>query len=242
MTVRAPLAGRSGFTLVELLVVIAILSVLAGILLPVLARAREMARQAACASNLRQLGGAVLLYAQDHDEVLPATDHGEDPEYFWGDMLSPYLRADRVLSCPSGEASYQVSPPAADFPGGISYEWSYNYALNDVRDVHDGHIGAACSPLGAIAWPAETILLVDSYPAASSLDVDESLAEPYEVAWTWGQRIAAQRPGDDGNPRHNGGFHLLFVDGHVKWRRRDRRPAGDFSGGTADREWLAQRP
>jgi prepilin-type N-terminal cleavage/methylation domain-containing protein len=96
--------NRKGFTLIELLVVIAIIAILAAILFPVFARAREKARQASCASNLKQLSAAVLMYAQDYDDVLPKgiqQPWGTTSSSPWYDMLYTYVKNGQVFQCPS---------------------------------------------------------------------------------------------------------------------------------------------
>jgi len=102
-----------GFTLIELLVVIAIIAILAAILFPVFARARENARKANCLSNMKQLGLAVMQYAQDYDEVLPPTYNGGSTTYtlpngnqhtgavLWPTLLYPYVKNTGVYVCPS---------------------------------------------------------------------------------------------------------------------------------------------
>src|SRR5262249_49244307 len=111
-TPRPVTRARSGFTLVELLVVVAVIGVLAALLLPTLAQARESARRTACASNLRQIGMALRVYVDDHDglyPVLPLTTPPEDendadeggPVTDWEEVVQPYLRSERILRCPS---------------------------------------------------------------------------------------------------------------------------------------------
>jgi len=90
---------RKGFTLIELLVVIAIIAILAAILFPVFARAREKARQTSCLSNLKQLALGGLMYAQDYDERF-VTYRYPDP-YYWPDKIEPYLKNAQILRCPS---------------------------------------------------------------------------------------------------------------------------------------------
>jgi prepilin-type N-terminal cleavage/methylation domain-containing protein len=228
-----------GFTLIEVLVVVAIISILAGILLPVFAQAREKARQASCMSNVRQIGLASLQYAQDYDERMVGTELGDNPEYFWGDMLHPYLKSRQILQCPSASEKFQLSSPGPGFPEGISYEWSYPYAINDVRDASGRRAGAAFSSLAGITRPADAVLILDGWPAPVAPLVDE---ERHEIAWSWGQRDALRNPLHDGNPRHTGGFNLVNCDGHTKWRARPRQADSTFSGGTRDIEWLANQP
>src|SRR5690349_23159308 len=91
-----------GFTLIELLVVIAIIAILAAILFPVFAQAREAARRTQCLSNLRQLGSAMLMYTQDYDETTPAVIHDTrlayDPD-FWV-IVQPYIKNVQMFYCP----------------------------------------------------------------------------------------------------------------------------------------------
>ena len=105
---------KHGFTLIELLVVIAIIAILAAILFPVFAQAREKARQASCLSNCKQIGLAVNIYAQDYDETLPNAgpvwpQNAKIPifnaGYGWGMwvvLLDPYIKNRGVWACPSG--------------------------------------------------------------------------------------------------------------------------------------------
>lgn len=229
--------NRSGFTLIELLIVLAIIAIVAAMMLPAILEVREMGRQTACLSSLKQLAAAAHLYATDFDEILVGTEQGEDQELelVWGDLLQPYLRNTRILQCPSAEVAFEMSPPQPGYPRGISEERSYNYAINDVRGSNDVHAGAAFAPLAAIVNPTNTILFVDGWPLRPD---DELEGDPQEIAWEVGHRMAADRTWDDGNPRHHSGFNRVFVDGHTSRRTRPCGPDGRFSGGTRDIEWL----
>jgi general secretion pathway protein G len=93
---------RRGFTLIELLVVIAVIALLASLLLPVLASAKGKARQAKCASNMRQIGLALQMYADDHDGWMPLTTHNADTNHSWIFTLRPYLGdMDAIRICPA---------------------------------------------------------------------------------------------------------------------------------------------
>src|SRR5215211_7498689 len=97
---------KNGFTLIELLVVIAIIAILAAILFPVFARAREKAREITCISNLKQLGTGIQMYAQDYDEYLPNNFEGKKDTNLWSDLagsglMDPYLKNKQIWFCPS---------------------------------------------------------------------------------------------------------------------------------------------
>lgn len=136
-------AATGGFTLIELLVVVAIIAVLASLLLPVFSAARRSARATKCASNLRQMGVAFMMYAEDYDEVLPRAIAGStggmysnqhrDVPPMWFDELLPYLRSAEIYNCPD-----QKRPPG--------------YRMNDL-----------CSrvALGAVYDPSQKIIVVD---------------------------------------------------------------------------------
>ncbi|MGM0491747.1 MAG: DUF1559 domain-containing protein, partial [Armatimonadota bacterium] len=119
---------RTGFTLIELLVVIAIIAILAAILFPVFARAREKARQTSCLSNVKQLMIGVQMYAQDYDERLPR--HGFPR---WTIKIYPYVNNVQVYSCPS--ADYNPPDLAALDASGLNYSWNYygNGTLNNFK-------------------------------------------------------------------------------------------------------------
>jgi prepilin-type N-terminal cleavage/methylation domain-containing protein len=104
---------RRGFTLIELLVVIAIIAILAAILFPVFAKAREKARQASCLSNVKQIQLAILQYAQDYDETLPYASAWGNPVQNWYIYLDPYMKNSQVLKCPSYASAT------------IGYGWNY---------------------------------------------------------------------------------------------------------------------
>ncbi len=235
--------GQKAFTLIELLIVIAIIAILAAILFPVFARARENARRTSCLSNLKQIGLGALQYAQDFDETMVGTELGDDtpssPEYFWAEMIAPYTKSTQILNCPSATPHVQFNAPEAGFPAGITREWSYSYAINDVRDASDNRVGAAFNRLSMFSRPAETVFILDGWPLQSEPSSDP---ERHEVAWKLGSRNAQSNALDDGNPRHLEGFSIVFCDGHSKWRRRQSNSNGTFGSGTRDEEWLATRP
>ena len=135
----------SGFTLIELLVVIAIIAILAAILFPVFAKAREKARQTTCASNEKQLGLGLLQYTQDYDEYLPGIDItglGILRGIGWNQAIYPYIKSQGVFKCPS-----EVVPPGYVTVNATNAWWaahnspatpSYSMNMNLVVDASSG--------------------------------------------------------------------------------------------------------
>jgi prepilin-type N-terminal cleavage/methylation domain-containing protein/prepilin-type processing-associated H-X9-DG protein len=146
MSQHATSGKRNAFTLIELLVVIAIIAILAAILFPVFAQAREKARAATCISNVKQLGLAMFMYMQDYDERFPsswAAGFPGDPKFF----VQPYMKSTKILLCPSftittaqaqavcgptagdPEGSWDLAPGAKDNPTGETFLWGYGFNL-----------------------------------------------------------------------------------------------------------------
>ena len=229
---------KKAFTLIELLVVIAIIAILAAILFPVFAQAREKARQATCTSNLNQIGLAWMMYIQDYDETIQpngddpipggidGTGFTESPMY----LLNPYVKSQQVWLCPDRSETFTATSTANDTrvndPSGC---WDnvnqthrcLGYGFNDGL-VSDGGYGLqepnGVTPLGnainlgrsiaQITSPAQTLAFGDSYD-----NPDYSLALDNIMS----------RLGRPGSPpvssaslRHMGQFEFVFTDGHVK--------------------------
>ena len=124
---------RNAFTLIELLVVIAIIAILAAILFPVFAQAREKARQTSCMSNMKQLGIAVLSYTQDYDETLPMMTHGSP----WGPLLwssslvvGPYIKSAGVFVCP--DDAFTANYNNATWFNGLPAVHPMSYVVNAI--------------------------------------------------------------------------------------------------------------
>jgi prepilin-type N-terminal cleavage/methylation domain-containing protein/prepilin-type processing-associated H-X9-DG protein len=162
--------SRRAFTLIELLVVIAIIAILAAILFPVFARAREQARKIACLSNARQMGTAIQMYIQDYDENLPMANYWfMDTQVvsdwgftvtIWPDLLMPYVKNHQIFACPS-RATEGVGTPA---PWGDTQTRALGYALNDTLDWEVAIPGRSVNrSLARIQNPAERVIIGESW-------------------------------------------------------------------------------
>ena len=208
---------RRGFTLIELLVVIAIIAILAAILFPVFARAREKARQSSCLSNIKQIGLGNLMYAQDYDERLGIYDW--QAARMWV-AVGPYVKNTQIFVCPSynyGGCSSGTCPRSLlvggttdCYPGypGIGHRLSYGWntadegygELNGIPG-NQGNLGVLGKMMAQIERPAEKVLVGDSVcPRQRGLDYINNV----------NNKNSAYVP-------HNEGVNLCFVDGHAKW-------------------------
>lgn len=202
---------RRAFTLIELLVVIAIIAVLAAILFPVFAKAREKARQTTCASNERQIGLALLQYVNDYDESLPAADYAgpgvsafavkgqtgaQQTNPTWADFVQPYVKSFGVFVCPS-----DASGPPKDMAGAVVPGLPLSYALNTyLFKVPTGaRNGVSGGSLNQFDTPAAKLLV-----AENASNQGQELVNP-------GRYL--------GFARHTEGSNFLYADGHVKWHR-----------------------
>lgn len=218
---------RRGFTLIELLVVIAIIAILAAILFPVFAKAREKARQTSCLSNLKQIGTSVMMYAQDYDETYPQDLTTSAPDQYpgtWPNRVMPYVKNVQLFKCPS-----DGRVPYPDFgttrtPYLESYCWNVWFG----RETNCGWTATTLS-LSAVAAPAQCAMLWDD--SANWFD------PPYSYgAWfntTDSADCAKSFDAEVLQGRHNGGDNFMFADGHAKWYRIQGDPT-KFPGVTYD--------
>ncbi len=195
-------ASRRGFTLIELLVVIAIIAILAAILFPVFARAREKARQASCLSNTKQLGLAFMMYAFDYDETIPPTYLGNwraDAPTEWPDLIYPYVKNAQVFACPSEhwDLNLVVMRPVP-LSYGMNMEFGYS---------------APGVPLARIDKPAETILIADS--GAHWCSNGTSVCTGHTKYINWVRRVD-EYTRHSIYLRHNETANVAFCDGHSK--------------------------
>ncbi len=192
---------RSGFTLIELLVVIAIIAILAAILFPVFARAREKARQTSCLSNLKQLGLGLAMYSQDYDEchpvycrvvIAPSYTNGVDTggHTMYG-ALVPYVKNAQIFQCPSHR-------PVT----GINWNnWGYAITTKTSYGINLYYLNNS-----SYKYASDTLSNDDPARVACMTEWDGSY---HSVYWPW--------MNSDGLYLHNGGQNVAFADGHSKW-------------------------
>ena len=197
---------RNAFTLIELLVVIAIIAILAAILFPVFARARENARRSSCQSNLKQIGLGMMQYTQDYDERYLAQVINTDPTTTlqFGAILQPYLKSKQVFVCPSAAGSNL--PLTADYPTGATATQDHNWVVAPPTQGGDflgsyamnvQFYSTGAKSLAEITRPSEIALFFDAAWPESYGSGDAKFAAPSQ--------------------RHLEGANICFADGHVKF-------------------------
>ncbi len=222
------MGGRNGFTLIELLVVIAIIAILAAILFPVFARAREKARTSSCLNNVKQLALAAKMYVGDYDETLPFAEILLPPgcsvsEHYWGratggtwpasyltwpNVLMAYVRNDQVFRCASNPAHWI----------GYGYNCYIGYIGNHATSTGPLYEGVQVSSL---SYPAQTVCIIDhNSGTAYTADCNAEYAWGWYRAWpSGGSTSLSLKEQYDRCPPHNEGSNVAFVDGHAKWMK-----------------------
>jgi prepilin-type N-terminal cleavage/methylation domain-containing protein/prepilin-type processing-associated H-X9-DG protein len=201
---------RRGFTLIEILVVIAVIAILAAILFPVFAMAREKARSAVCLSNQKQLASAMAMYVQDYDErfpiwryFVPISSEYPNGEVTWVENLQPYAKNRKIWLCPGDTTSYldRTKPSGQNsyWLNAYLFRWSGNEYQNKWPSL----------TLAEVPYPATTIVFCDG-PTNDGNHVWPG--PPHEWCGTTRDCINSET-------RHSGGIYFAFADAHVKWYR-----------------------
>jgi prepilin-type N-terminal cleavage/methylation domain-containing protein/prepilin-type processing-associated H-X9-DG protein len=200
--------SRRGFTLIELLVVIAIIAILAAILFPVFAKAREKARQTSCLNNIKQLSLGMIMYAQDYDETFTSIGYANDLWYDaslgafnsnnqanpsagqnyhgWATVILPYIKNTQIYLCPSWSSSVY----------GVAYGLPTH--TPNAAGTALTNFFAVSQSMGAFQQPASTIMMSEKGPGGGNQYL---LSNGYYA----------------GRASHNDGGNVAFIDGHAKW-------------------------
>jgi prepilin-type N-terminal cleavage/methylation domain-containing protein/prepilin-type processing-associated H-X9-DG protein len=230
-------AYSRAFTLIELLVVIAIIAILAAILFPVFAQARDKARQAACLSNQRQIGLAAMQYTQDYDETMPHLYYVKNSpsSVHWMDMLQPYVKSEDIFSCPSRRGvndpdnwgKYVFTGNAAGIAA-VGGKRNYHYGNYAINGTYNGSYGSVVgAPLAAFSHPASTVFACEGavplYPTNNNVDGSTNFdwgqgnSATYYQSWVNTTvnppRVAANNAERVYGP-HFGRTNISWCDGH----------------------------
>jgi prepilin-type N-terminal cleavage/methylation domain-containing protein/prepilin-type processing-associated H-X9-DG protein len=223
---------KRGFTLIELLVVISIIALLAAILFPVFAKARENARRASCQSNLKQVGMGLLQYTQDYDETTPLLHYYGNSNYRWIEFIQPYVKSAQIFNCPDDTYRFVPYTPndylkpgsyalnVAYFPGGAACGGTPPCSLMDDSHSYGVPAGSMVVKTAQFASPAATLWVAEGgggtdQPNAPNEGIylnhnvvaTPTDSQPHETIGTPYREL--------GEP-HLDTLNVLYCDGHVK--------------------------
>ncbi|RYX85718.1 DUF1559 domain-containing protein [bacterium] len=231
---------KRGFTLIELLVVIAIIAILAAILFPVFARARENARRSSCQSNLKQIGLGAIQYVQDYDEqmvrVSYGVSNGDGPSdvnrYKWMDAIQPYVKSTQIFDCPSNANTNTTpylynAPGVGNSTGGATTKFgSYTMSCSLPGSLNAPSYNGGDVSSASLAEPSTTLWIAD-------MEADGSINPPFRFIVATGNNLSFGN-GSAGRrligysaqsgaiiDRHLDTTNILFCDGHVKSMKLD---------------------
>lgn len=219
---------RKAFTLIELLVVIAIIAILAAILFPVFARARENARKANCMSNLKQIGIAVMMYVQDYDETYMVGE-STTPLRYWYNVLDPYTKSKQVFICPdvgvAGNTGNNIGDDGLKFTNDYAWNICGTSSIGNIGNGFGYYPGSYCTPspgfapvkLSTVQEASTTILITDppsnGYAGGSAFALGYNTQQFMPVLHGGQPYSASAVTVTD----FSGGGNYLFADGHVKF-------------------------
>jgi len=245
--------GR-GFTLIELLVVIAIIAILAAILFPVFAQARDSARQSSCLSNCKQLGTGLMMYAQDYDETMPSWPFRSgagglfnDPRFTdwgystWVTAMMPYVKNTKVYACPNGPTTGTAFPNQA-LAGPKGAQMVVNYAINEYIENSDHGFASLAALSGARNGPSDVTVIAESCYNGIVQDWTDAGIKVVDKPANFGLYRMYCANGAGGTmcqPRHKDhGVNIVYADGHAKFVQGAR-----INGGAAaNKEWPIINP
>ena len=188
---------KKGFTLIELLVVIAIIAILAAILFPAFAKARESARKTSCLSNLKQIGLATMQYLQENDERYMIVNHNTG--YSWFDPLQPYIKSEQVFRCPSFPSETLSPRPRTDYLMNVMFSHGMTVAR--------------------IQTPTEQIAVTERAANVNADDYHAWVLPPGHPFHSYQEEDIAEINTRNDHERHLGSSNYLFADGHAKSMR-----------------------